>query len=371
MQNKNLREVAALFFKLGCIGFGGPIVHIAMMRREVVERRGWMSDEHFLDLVGATNLIPGPNSTEMTMHCGRERAGVPGLVTAGLCFITPAVLLTGLIAWAYQQYGRIPQVSAFVEGMKPATVAVLLFLLRDIGKKALKNTILGLLGVAVLAGAMAGVSAIGLLFGAGFLYTFWQNRLRGSASAAGLFPLLWFQTGTAGAASAWQLGWIFLKIGSLLYGSGYVLFAFLDTELVAKGLLSRSALLDAVAVGQFTPGPVFSAATFVGWQIGGWSGAAAASVGIFLPAFVFSGLLHLLLPRLRASEHLSAFLDGVNIASVALILAVGLQGGAEMLGNRRLMLIGIAAFTTLWLKPDLNTAFVVLGGGLAGVIDWI
>jgi len=367
--NNNLREVAALFLKLGCIGFGGPAVHIAMMEREVVQKRKWMSPEYFLDLVGATNLIPGPNSTEMTMHCGQLRAGWKGLIVAGFCFIMPAVILTGLIAWAYQVYGKIPWVASFVDGMKPATLAVLVFLMLNLGKKALKSLELGVLGVAALVLALLGVNEIWVLFGAGFAALLWQEMRHKNRMVNGVMPFILLQISALSWSSpAWKMFWIFLKVGSILYGSGYVLFAFLDAELVGGGYMDKTTLLDAIAVGQFTPGPVFSAATFIGWQIAGFQGAVAATIGIFLPAFVFVAFLQPIIPRLRASVRMSTFLDAVNMASVALILAVCLQMGAGMVTDWRMIAIAAGGFVALWVKPDLNTAYVVLAGGLINML---
>ena len=259
-QNKQspLKEVALLFLKLGCIGFGGPAVHIAMMEKEVVEKRKWMSHEHFLDLIGATNLIPGPNSTEMTMHCGHERAGWKGLFVAGFFFIMPAVIITSVLAWAYKEYGTLPEVAPLLYGIKPAIIAVILSAMVALGKKAFKSVELVFIGIACLIASVMGASEILVLFGAGAIgmigYAIKKqpNRLNCVAPITLL-----------SAANA-KIFWIFLKVGSILYGSGYVLFAFLDTELVSTGLLTRTELIDAIAVGQFTPGPVFTAATFIG-----------------------------------------------------------------------------------------------------------
>lgn len=362
-----LREVAKVFFRLGCIGFGGPAVHIAMMEEEVVRKRKWLTPDHFLDLVGATNLIPGPNSTEMTMHCGHERAGWQGLVVAGACFIIPAVTITGVIAWAYEKYGSLPEVQPFLYGIKPAIIAVVTALMISLGKKALKSTTVGIIGVLAATATLLGLHEIYVLFGAGLLGILIHIGRRPAARVMAWPPLL-LVAGHAVEVSHWKLFFIFLKIGALLYGSGYVLFAFLDAELFAKGLLSRQVLVDAIAVGQFTPGPVFSAATFVGWQVGGFTGALAATVGIFLPSFLFVAFLNPLIPRLRKSKIMSAFLDTVNIASVAIILAVVAAMAKESIGDWRTIVIAILGFVVTFLFRQLNTAFVVLGGALTGYL---
>ncbi len=361
----SLSEIAKVFFRLGCIAFGGPAVHIAMMEEEVVKKRRWITSEHFLDLVGATNLIPGPNSTEMTMHCGHERAGWKGLVVAGICFIVPAVIITGTLAWAYREYGTLPQVQPFLYGIKPAIIAVIVALMVSLGKKALKSTALGIIGVFALGITLAGVNEIYVLFGAGFAGVL-LYLVKRPASLQLLSPAIFLFTPNGGEGSNWKMFLIFFKVGSILYGSGYVLFAFLDAELVARGLLSKQQLIDAIAVGQFTPGPVFSAATFIGWQLGGPGGAVAATIGIFLPSFLFVAFLNPLIPRLRKSKVMSSFLDTVNIASVAIIFAVALEMGEATLHDWRTIVIAVFGFFITFYFRKLNTAFVVIGGAVAG-----
>ena len=336
-EQSKLKEIAQLFFKLGSIAFGGPAAHIAMMEDEVVKKRKWMSEQHFLDLIGATNLIPGPNSTEMTMHGGHERAGWKGLVVAGVCFIFPAVVITGVFAWLYQKYGQLPEVEPFIYGIKPAVIAIILSALYRLGKKALKSVELGILGAITLAATLLGLHEILALFGCGLLGLLLYLARRSRASANSFAPLLLLQ------ASSLKILLTFLKVGAILYGSGYVLFAFLDAELVATGLLSREELIDAVAVGQFTPGPVLSTATFIGWQLNGFWGAVAATVGIFLPSFLFVKLLNPLIPRMRRSKVLSAVLDAVNIAAVAVILAVCIEMGKDAITDWRTVLIAVAS----------------------------
>ena len=366
---KHLGEVARLFFKLGCIGFGGPAVHIAMMEEEVVRKRKWMTPQHFLDLVGATNLIPGPNSTEMTMHCGYERAGWKGLVVAGACFIIPAVVITAIFAWAYQQYGKLPQVQPFIYGIAPAIIAVIVAAMLSLGKKALKSVTLGILGVIAMVAVLAGMNEIYVLFGAGLLGIFIHLILQPQKTLQGFFPFTLLQAGYfLQEVPAGKLFFIFLKVGAILYGSGYVLFAFLDAELVAKGLLSKQILVDAIAVGQFTPGPVFTAATFIGWQLGGWGGALAATIGIFLPSFLFVYFLNPLIPALRRSAVMSAFLDTVNIVSVAIIFAVCIEMGREAIGDWRTAFIAVLGFITSYFFKQINSAFIVIGGAVTGYL---
>lgn len=372
MEKKSeLIEVAKVFFRLGCIGFGGPAVHIAMMEEEVVRKRKWLSQDYFLDLVGATNLIPGPNSTEMTMHCGHERAGWKGLIVAGFCFILPAVLITGAFAWAYQKYGKLPEVTPFIYGIKPAIIAVIVSLMISLGKKALKSLVLGVIGISAAVLALIGINEILILFGGGLvgisIYLL-QNR---RSTVNSVIPFILLQAGSlSDEGFNWKVFWIFLKVGAILYGSGYVLFAFLNAELVSTGMLSKQELIDAIAVGQFTPGPVFSSATFIGWQIAGLPGAVAATVGIFLPSFLFVALLNPLIPRLRQSKIMSVFLDTVNIISVALILAICIEMGKAAIADWRGIVIAVAGFTITKIFPKLNSAFIVLGGAILGYLLW-
>jgi chromate transporter len=371
-EKSKLAEVAKVFLKLGVIGFGGPAVHIAMMEEEVVRKRQWLSHEHFLDLIGATNLIPGPNSTEMALHCGYERAGRKGLLIAGACFILPAVIITASLAWVYQQYGSLPQVAPFIYGIKPAIIGVVISLMFTLGKKALKSTELGMIGVICILLALYGVNEIYILFGAGFtgMLTYLAKQKISHINSVLPFSLL-LLTEVRTAPSQWKIFWMFLKVGSILYGSGYVLFAFLDTELVKPGLLSHKVLIDAIAVGQFTPGPVFSSATFIGWQMGGLYGALAATFGIFLPSFLFVAFLNPLVLKLRRSKVMSVFLDTVNMASIALILAVCVEMAKVSVTEWKTALIGIAGLIVSLTFKRVNSAFVVLGGSVLGYLLWI
>lgn len=367
-QKSELKEIAKLFFKLGSIAFGGPAAHIAMMDDEVVKKRKWMSQAHFLDLVGATNLIPGPNSTEMTMHCGYERAGWKGLFVAGICFIIPAVLITSVFAWLYQEYGQLPTVEPFIYGIKPAVIAIILMAGYRLGKKAVKNIELGVLGVLTFVACLLGVNEIVAIFGCGFLGFLLYFIKKNTGNLNSFIPLLLFQASDPINIGTLKIFLTFLKVGAILYGSGYVLFAFLDTELVTHGWLSRQVLIDAVAVGQITPGPVLSTATFIGWQMNGWTGAIAATFGVFLPSFLFVLLLNPIIPKMRKSKILGAILDAVNIAAVALIIAVCVEMGKDTLTDWRTILIAILSLVLVFVFKKLNSAFIVLGGAILGYV---
>jgi len=365
-QPTKLSEIAKLFFKLGSIAFGGPAAHIAMMEDEVVKKRKWMTQEHFLDLIGATNLIPGPNSTEMTMHCGYERGGWKGLFVAGCCFIFPAVVITGIFAWLYQQYGQLPKVEPFIYGIKPAVIAIILMAAYRLGNKAVKNTELAILAIITLIACLLGLNEIAALFGCGLLGLMIYFFKKKSSNLNGFAPLLLLQAGTALKISNLKILLSFLKIGAILYGSGYVLFAFLDTELVANGLLSRQELIDAVAVGQITPGPVLSTATFIGWQMSGLTGAVVATVGIFLPSFLFVLLLNPLIPKMRQSKIISAILDAVNVAAVALIVAVCVEMAKDAITDWRTLIIAFVSLIVVFIFKKVNSAYIVLGGAVLG-----
>jgi chromate transporter len=382
---RRLGELARLFLKLGVIGFGGPAAHIAMLEDEVVRRRRWLDRQHFLDLIGATNLIPGPNSTEMAMHVGFERAGWLGLATSGACFILPAVAITGGFAWLYVTYGALPQVEPFLWGIEPAVLAVILGALWKLGRQALQGWRLAALGAVATAAVLAGADEVATLFAAGLLGMLWlrlaARRGEGEgASSPGLVPLLLSglrraagaaaaTAAGAGAAGAIPLGKLFLfflKVGAVLYGSGYVLVAFLEGGLVRRyGWLSEGQLLDAIALGQLTPGPVLSTATFVGYVLAGAPGAAVATIGIFLPSFLFVLALNPLVPKLRRSAWMAAFLNAVNVAAVGLMAAVTVKLGAAALTSWPAWLIaGLAAAAALRFR--VNAAWLVLAGALLG-----
>ena len=366
-EKTNLRELAGLFTKLGLTAFGGPAAHIAMMKKEVVDKRQWMDNQHFLDLIGATNLIPGPNSTEMAIHIGHERGGWKGLLVAGCCFIIPAVLITGVIAWLYQLYGQLPQVRPFIYGIKPAIIAIILAAIFPLAKKAFKTKELVVLGILALGISLTGFNEIVVLFGAGLVSLLFYIGRRPGTTLKSYFAALLLDIPFFSEANV-RLFLIFLKIGAILYGSGYVLFAFLDSELVARGLLSRLQLVDAIAVGQFTPGPVFSSVTFIGWQISGLPGAAMATVAVFLPSFVFVALLNPLVPRMRRSALFSAFLDGVNAASVAIIVTVCITFARETVTDWRTILIALLSLVVTFGFRKVNTVWVVMGSALLGSV---
>jgi chromate transporter len=336
-----------------------------------------MDRQHFLDLMGATNLIPGPNSTEMTMHCGHERAGTAGLFVAGIAFIVPAVLITGFLAWLYGEYGTMPEVEPFIAGIKPTVLAIIASAIYKLGKKALKSVELGILGALVVVVTILGVNEIMALLGAGFLgmaYFQMRNNLTSSdedkKTRNRFLPLLLLKAPVAigGTATTLKIFLSFLKIGAILYGSGYVLFAYLDAELVSTNLLTRQQLIDAIAIGQFTPGPVLSTATFIGYQLGGFWGAAAASAGIFLPSFLFVLILNPLIPKMRKSKVLRYFLDAVNIAAVAIMVTVLFEIGRESLGDWRSITIAAMSFLVTFGWKKISVMWVVLGGALMGYL---
>ena len=395
-----LREVVALFLKLGTIAFGGPAAHIAMMRDEVVRRRHWIDEQQFLDLLGATNLIPGPNSTEMAIHLGYVRAGWRGLIAAGICFIVPAMTIVMALAWVYVEYGSLPQAQWLLYGVKPVILAVVVVALWGLGRTAVKDAVTALVGLGSLALYwLIGFNEIIIL----------AARRRGRAAGAPrhaqgscrllrrlgnvdprshtkthegrllfaflrLYPLsqvpilrgsYLLQESTA--PTLWQLFLTFLKIGSLLYGSGYVLLAFLRSDFVTRtGWLTDQQLLDAVAIGQFTPGPVFTTATFIGYLLGGWAGAIVSTIAIFLPSFIFVALTDPFVPRLRRSWVTGAVLDGVVVASLALMAAVSWELGRAAVVDIPTAVLALAALFLL-LRTKINSAWLVLGGGLIGI----
>ena len=365
-----MNELIRLFLKLGFIGFGGPAAVIAMIDDEVVSRRKWLTREHFLDLVGATNLIPGPNSTEMAMHVGYEREGIKGMIVAGLCFIIPAALMTGTLGWLYAQYGQVPEVEPFLRGIKPAVLAIILGALWRLGKSAVKAWSLVPIGVSVVIALLLGINEVIAMLGGGVLglsaLYYWRRRL--SAVAAIIpFVLGLLQTPKV-EYSIWTLGWFFLKVGAVLYGSGYVLIAFLEGGLVQTyGWLTQQQLLDAIAIGQFTPGPVLTTATFIGVFLGGWQGGLIATVAIFLPSFVFVSILNPLIPRLRQSALMGAFLDAINVSAVALMLVVTIRLGINILTDWAPITIFLfAAIASLRFK--VNALWLVLGGAVLGLL---
>ena len=374
----SLGQVALLFLKLGTIAFGGPAAHIAMMEDEVVRRRGWLSREDFLDLLGATNLIPGPNSTELAIHIGHRKGGWPGLLVAGSCFILPAALIVTAFAWAYVRYGSLPEVTNILYGVKPVIIVIVLQALWSLGRAAIKTKLAAAIAVIGVALIFLGINELIILFGGGFIVWFVRVLKMRARNASNLFSLvsasplsLVLQAATtAGPAQLglWPLFLFFLKVGAVLYGSGYVLLAFIRADLVERWhWLSETQLLDAIAVGQVTPGPVFTTATFIGYLLSGPAGAAVATIGIFLPAFFFVAVSGPLVPRIRRSKTASAFLDGVNAASLALMFVVTYQlGRAALLDTATLMIAILSAL--LLFKTRLNSAWLVLAGAILGLV---
>lgn len=365
---KKVKEIAGVFFRLGCIAFGGPAAHIAMMDEEIVEKRKWMSREHFLDLIGATQLIPGPNSTEMTMHCGHERGGATGLFVAGACFIFPAVAITAVLAHFYTLYGKLPEVQPWIYGIKAAVLAIILSAVYKLGKKALKTNTLMVIATAVFALALLGLHEVYLLLGLGIsggvLLWIIHQRTPDDFKTKGLYILPFLSVGIP--KSALSIFFIFLKVGSILYGSGYVLFAYLDAELVSTGLLTRADLVEAIAMGQFTPGPVLSTATFIGYQMGGWSGAIAATVGMFLPSFLFVWILNPLVPKMRSSKLMGFILDSVNAAAVAVMAAVLIEMATEVIINIPGIIIAVISLFMVFGPRKINPAWIILTGAFLG-----
>ncbi len=394
-----LRELALLFLRLGTVAFGGPAAHIAMMEDEVVRRRRWISHEEFLDMIGACNLIPGPNSTEMAIHIGHRRAGFVGLAVAGTFFIVPAVAITIVVAWAYVRFGSMPQVAGALYGIKPVIIAVVLQALWRLWASAARSRWLIVVTLMATVAALIGYDEMAILFAAGLimiaLYLIANPaRSRGgvTTNAIAALPVLPATISTietaavtssavrtsavAGAASiagaaAAPFGlslmfWTFVKIGAVLFGSGYVLLAFLQADFVDQlHWLTRGQLLDAVAVGQFTPGPVFCTATFVGYLLGSTTGAIVATIGIFLPAFVFVAISGPLLPRLRRSPIAGAFLDGVNAASLALMIAVTWDLSREAIVDTTTVVLALVSAVAL-IRFRLNSVWLIVAGGIVG-----
>ncbi len=365
---KNLKEVAGVFLKLGFVAFGGPAAHIAMMEKEIVQKRQWMTHETFLDYLGATHLIPGPNSTQVVIHSGYHRAGWLGLWLSGICFILPAFLITGILAWFYKQYGSLPVVRPVLYGIEPAVIAIILDAVFKFGKKAYKNLQLGIIGVLTLAGFLCGLNVALLVLSAGIIGTLVFTVK--SKYVKILFPFLLISSSSQITSySVSKLFFIFLKIGAILFGSGYVLFAYLDGDLVQKlHWLSMQQLTDAVAVGQFTPGPVLSTATFIGYQISGITGALLATIGIFLPSFVFVWILSPIVPKLRKSKSASYFLDSINIASVAVMLGVTIEMGHTILIDWETWLIALLGFICVYGMKKISPVWLIIGGAALGYI---
>ena len=379
-----LGQIARLFLRLGTTAFGGPAAHIAMMEDEVVARRRWLTRAEFLDFVSAANLIPGPNSTELAIHIGFARAGWPGLIIAGVCFILPAALIVIGIAWLYVAHGTLPAIEGVLYGVKPVVIAVVVQALWRLGRTAITSRASVLLGLTSVAALSGGLHELAVLAGAGVVMALAQRLHRGPKDAA--LPVIVPVVLSHAERTQWSLAAIattaiyavpfsiavlfgtFVKIGAVLFGSGYVLLAFLQRDFVERlGWLSETQLLDAIAVGQMTPGPIFTTATFVGYLVGGGAGAVAATLGIFLPAFVFVALTGVLVRGIRESPMARAVLDGVNVASLALMVVVTWQLGASAFEDPLAIALALVS-TALLLKWHVNSAWLVLGGATIGLV---
>lgn len=378
-----LRELAVLFVRLGFTAFGGPAAHIALFEDEVVRRRRWLTHEQFLDLLGITNLIPGPNSTEMVIHIGHERAGVAGMVVAGVAFILPASCIVGVCAWLYVRYGALPQAEGILYGVKPVVIAIIAQALVALCRKAARTRLLMALGVLGAVAVFLGLGELETLVLAGTAMAFisaartgirqhWAGltvlvAVAGLTLAAILFGPSWQSAGAKPFSPA-SLFLFFLKVGSVLYGSGYVLLAFIESDLVDRWQwITQAQLLDAVAIGQVTPGPLFTTATFIGFLLAGVTGAAVATLGIFLPSFLFVGAIGFLLPRMRKSVWAGAFLDGVNAASLALMAVVTLQLGVGTFRDPVSVFLAAASAFLLY-RFKVNSTWLILGGAVIGLV---
>jgi chromate transporter len=372
---QKLTEVAKLFLKLGSIAFGGPAVQIALMHDETVNKRKWLNDQEFLDLVGAANFIPGPNGTEIAMYIGSLRAGWRGLIAAGICLAAPAILITLFLAWLYVHFGTLPYSKWLLYGVKPVVISIILQALWKLGQKAIKSTLTAMLALAVVVFYFIGVNEIALLFGGGLAVMLIMNlhRLRKQTLGVFLVPLggigVLSQVSTPFALPLLFL--ICLKIGAVWYGSGYVLLAFLRADFVEHlGWLTDQQLIDAVAIGQITPGPLFTTATFIGYILGGTKGALLATLGIFLPSIFFVAISNPFIPRLRNSIWFSGLLDGVNVASLSLMAAVTWQLGRGSFTDWLSALIAIISFVLL-IRFKINSAWLITGGALIGLLNMV
>ncbi|MGA8573768.1 MAG: chromate efflux transporter [Desulfobaccales bacterium] len=378
----DLRELALFFLRLGTTAFGGPAAHIAMMEDEVVRRRRWVPREKFLDLLGAANLIPGPTSTEMAIYIGYLCQGWAGLLIAGVCFIAPAMVIVTAFAWAYVRFGNLPQITWLLYGVKPVVIAIILQALWQLGRTAVKRQFLGAVAIIALVLDFLGINILAVLFGAGLLSGLQRGIIRDRFQdrrallimllAAGAFVCAAYVASGLYSTSRVELGLLplflfFVKVGSLVFGSGYVLLAFLQADLVAHWhWLTSTQLLDAIAVGQVTPGPVFTTATFIGYLLAGWPGALIATAGIFLPSFVLVAVSSPLIPRLRKSAVAGAFLDGVIVASLALMAVVTWRLGREAIIDLPTALAA-AASTVLLMRFRWNSLWLLLGGAIIGI----
>ena len=363
-------EIISVFFKLGCFAFGGPAAHIAMMEKEIIEKRNWMSHEEFLDLIGITNIIPGPNSTQMTMQCGYVRGGNIGLILAGLSFILPAVLITLLFAVFFVKYGSLPSVEPFFSGIKPAVIGIILMATIKLSKKAFKNRTLIISGFIVAFLSICGINEFILIIGTAFLGLSIHLFKKNDNKLVSIFPsfLLFTKPATLGITTT-SIFWVFVKIAVILYGSGYVLIAYVDSELVERlAWLTKEELLEAIAVGQFTPGPVLTTATFIGYQLNGFSGAAMASLGMFLPSFLFVAILVRIIPFIKKSIVLSFILGYINSGAVGIMLAVTLKLSYNFLFDWKYSTIMILSIVVSYFYKKISSIWIVCGGSIIGYL---
>lgn len=367
----SLPQILLEFLRLGLISFGGPAAHAALMEQELVARKKWLTHQQFLDYMGGVNLIPGPNSTQMTMLVGYQLRGIPGMLMSGTGFILPAALITGVLAAVYTRYQELHALESIMMGIKPAILIIIAGAVVKLGRKAIKNLPLAILGVMVLMSSFLGVNEITAILGAGvvgMLFFSIRNKTK-PQNLKSLFPLLAVQGlgATAATYSSLKLFWIFVKIGSLLFGSGYVLIAYVNTELVENlGWITPGQLIDAIAIGQFTPGPLLTSATFIGYILDGWKGATIATLGIFLPSFLFIVILYPFIGKLRKSAYTSAFLDSVNVAAVAVMAAVSIHLSLDVVTSWKAILIMALAAVAVWGPKKISSLWIVAGAGILG-----
>ena len=375
-----LVELALVFLKLGLTAFGGPVAHIALFEQEFVRNRRWLSRDELLDLISASNMIPGPNSTELAIHLGRRRAGFLGSLTAGICFIFPAAAMACGLAWAYVRFGKLPQIQGILYGVKPVIIAIIVQALWRLGRSAAKSRLLGVIGIFGGVLCFFEFNELAILFGTGaFVALIRSVETRGTTGLMTVAPLMGSFSGVPILASAavsttgvpftlWAMALFFLKVGSVLFGSGYVLIVFLKADLVNRlGWISEAQLIDAIAAGQVTPGPIFTTATFIGYMLGGLNAAIIATIAIFIPSFVFVGISAPLIPRLRESQSAAAFLDGANIASLALMSVASWRLGKSAVSDwNTALFFGLAVIVLVRFR--VNSVWLVLGGALGGII---
>ncbi len=375
-----LSELAKLFLKLGTIGFGGPAAHIAMMQSEVVKKRQWLTETEFLDLVGATNLIPGPNSTEIAIHIGLLKAGWLGLIITGISFIFPAFCITSIFGFVYVKYGSLPAITPLFYGIKPVVLGIIINAIWRLSKKAIKNRQLLLISITVALLNVKGLNEVIAMLIGGLMGIIWLKNIppKEQIKSHIFLPLILAQTiNPVTSVSLWQLGLFFLKVGSVLFGGGYLLIAFLQGELVDQyHWLTQKQLLDSIAIGQFTPGPISSTATFIGYIIAGFPGAIIATIGIFLPSFIFVALLNKLIKFLRNSHIASAFLDAVNVSAIALMAVTILNLSKTTITPNFPQIDIIAAIIAIAASLcailfQINSIWLILAGAIIGYFKYI